>query len=339
MISSKLACGLGVIGLLAGCSSVPTYTFPPRDGDCVDLTGAPCAGATTPDQRTHEVPETFPDTTFTYIVSTIGLPEATPDPDMDGPMRAAAAGFNVDGLDSYPPSDEADANCEEFIEDYVGLTDPGHVGVDNALQGLVGTIEGFLTASDCPGMMTAGCLDATLQRQINEGSLLLIMEVSGVNDFDYDSSVQLQLRLAATLDGMPPMMSGGGGLAPGQTFTSTMVLGDPVAGDIFAGRLRASTPLLPLVIDTGGFMLTLMITQAQVRFNITETTLGRGAIGGVVTVDAIVAAATEIAPGMEDLVRQVVETIADVDPSAADPAVCTAMSLGLTFSGVNATLD
>mgnify|MGYP001582563235 CR=1 FL=1 len=339
MISSKLACGLAAIGILAGCSSVPTYTFPPRDGDCVDLSGAPCAGAMTPDQLTHEVPETFPDTTYTYVVSLIGLPEATSDPDMDGPLRAAAAGFDVDGLDSYPPSDAPDANCEEFIEDFVALTDPNHVGVDNALQGLVGTIEGFLEPMDCPGMMTDGCLDATLQRQIEEGSLLLIMEVSGVNDFSYDSAVTLQLHLAETTDMMPPMVSGGGGLAGGQTFNSTMVLGDPVAGDIFAGRLRASTPLLPLVIDTGGFMLTLMITQAQVRFNITATTLDRGAIGGVVTVEAIVEAASVIAPGMEMLVRQVVETIADVDPSAADPAVCTAMSLGLTFSGVEATVN
>jgi len=88
----------------------------------------------------------------------------------------------------------------------------------------------------------------------------------------------------------------------------------------------------------GGFDLDLMITQAQVRFDISETGLTNGAIGGVVTVDALVMAASAIMPGIEDTVRSVVESVADVDPSS-DPAICGALSLGLAFTGVDATIN
>ncbi len=339
MDSKKLACALIALGMAYGCSSTPTFTFPPRDETCADPTVVPCVTDTPSPEtgRTVEVVETFPDRTLTYVLSTIQLPEATPDPDGMGPQRSQAAGFNVDGQDSGDGSMALDANCEEFNRDFISVTDANHVGVDNALQGLVGTIEGLLNAADCPGMMTAGCLDANLQSQIEDGSLLLVIQVSGVNDFMYDSAITMQMHLAEVPGGGMPMVSGGGGLAGGQTLTSTMSLGDPVMGDIFNGRLRAATPLLPLTIAAGDFNLTLNITQAQVRFNIAEDALSNGAIGGVVTVNAIVEAAAALMPGIEDTVRSVVESVADVTPGP-DPAVCEAVSLGLTFTGVDASI-
>ncbi|MCB9595940.1 MAG: hypothetical protein H6719_24685 [Sandaracinaceae bacterium] len=344
MDSKKLACVLAISGMMVGCGgetpSENTFTFPARDENCAAGAAPPCmtdTPANTDAARTIELPEGFADRTLTYVIGTVALPEATPDPDGDGPQRSQAAGFNVDGLDSGNGSTDIEANCEEFNQDFISVTDSSHVGVDNALQGLVGTIEGLLDAADCPGMMTAGCLDATLQRQILEGSLILMVEVSGVNDFMYDSNVMVQMHLGEVPGGGMPTEGSGGGLAGGQTFTSTMTLGAPVQGDIFAGRLRVATPSLPLSIMAGDFNLTLMITQAQVRFNITETAMTNGSIGGVVTVDAIVEAASAIMPGIEDTVRTVVESVADVTPSSADPAVCDAVSLGLTFSGVDAT--
>ncbi len=343
MNSRKLACVLIAGAMAYGCgesSPSGTFTFPARDNNCAAGAATPCATdtpANTDEARTIELPEGFADRTLTYVIGTVALPEATPDPDGDGPQRSQAAGFNVDDLDSGNGSDAVDANCEEFNQDFVSLTDSSHLGVDNALQGLVGTIEGLLDAADCPGMMTAGCLDATLQRQILEGDLILLVEVSGVNDFTYDSSVTVQMHLGAVPAMGMPMAGPSGGLAAGQSFESTMALGSPVIGDIFAGRLRVATPLLPLTIMAGDFNLTLMVTNAQVRFNITEGAMTNGSIGGVVTVDAIVEAASAIMPGIEDTVRSVVESVADVTPSA-DPAVCDAVSLGLTFSGVDAVV-
>jgi len=349
MDRTKLACILLAGGMLLGCGDDTTdppdptgTTFPPRDENCAAPDPSMVCTTDTPARseadRTVEVPMTFEDRTIAFVLSTASLPEATSDPDGDGPGRGQAVGFNVDGIDSGNGSSAADANCEEFNTDYQALTDPQHFGVDNALQGLVGTIEGLLDAMDCPGGTTDGCLDATLQQQIAEGSLILLIEVAGINDFDYDTSVSVQMHLGAVPGGGMPMVGSGGGLEGGQAFDSMMMLGPAVDGDIFNGRLRVQTDTLPLSIMAGGFDLDLMITQAQVRFDISETGLTNGAIGGVVTVDALVMAASAIMPGIEDTVRSVVESVADVDPSS-DPAICGALSLGLAFTGVDATIN
>jgi len=248
MDRTKLACILLAGGMLLGCGDDTTdppdptgTTFPPRDENCAAPDPSMVCTTDTPARseadRTVEVPMTFEDRTIAFVLSTASLPEATSDPDGDGPGRGQAVGFNVDGIDSGNGSSAADANCEEFNTDYQALTDPQHFGVDNALQGLVGTIEGLLDAMDCPGGTTDGCLDATLQQQIAEGSLILLIEVAGINDFDYDTSVSVQMHLGAVPGGGMPMVGSGGGLEGGQAFDSMMMLGPAVDGDIFNGRL------------------------------------------------------------------------------------------------------
>lgn len=342
MDSKSLTLFTAVAIALVGCGGAETVEFESRDSVCADPSATPCATtqpALSAEQRSREVVETMADTTVTYVVSVIDLPEATPDPDGAGPLRSAAAGFNLDVLDSGDGSTAADATCEEFTQDYVGLNDPNLVGVDNALQSLVGTIEGLLDASTCPGMTTDGCLGATLQGQITDGSLILLMQVSGINDYMFDSAVQLQLILGEVPGGGAPTIGGDGRLEAGQAFDVVMNLGVPVDGDIFSGRLRANTDTLTITIDTGGFSLPLMISNAEVRFDITATSLSNGLIGGYLTTESIITAAAMIMPGIEATVRSVVESIADIQPSAADPAVCDAVSVGLTFGATTATVN
>lgn len=335
-----LACGLALVGCGDGTGDgmVDGYEFPARDEVCADGEEPPCATDTpaqSAEARTVELDESMEAETHTFIVNVIALPEAV-DPDGPGGAPAEAAGFNLDNLNSGEGISTSDATCEEFVPDYVSVTDSNHVGVDNALQGLVGTIEGLLSAEDCPGGTTDGCLDAQLQEQIADGSLLLLMEVSGVNSFTNDSEVSVRLFLGATQDGGPPMVDGGGTLTAGQTFVEEMGLGAAVDGDIFQGRLRATTPLLPIAINTGDFSLTLEISNAEVRFDISESGLSNGAIGGFITTESIIMAASMIMPGIEDTVRGIVESIADVQPSSADPAVCDSVSVGLTFGATTA---
>jgi hypothetical protein len=188
-------------------------------------------------------------------------------------------------------------------------------------------------------MVQAGCLDATLQQQIAEGSLILMVEVSGINDYVFDDAVQLQLVLGSVPGGGMPMIDGSGNLAADQTFDTMQELGMPVAGDIYQGRLRAQTDQLTITIDTGDFALPLMISGAEVRFNISAdgSSLSNGVIGGYLRTDDIVDAAAMIMDGIEDTVRGVVENVADVSPSADDPMICDSVSVGLTFEAVAAT--
>lgn len=333
MDCKKLALSVGALGVaLVGCDGGgSSTTFEPRNFECASGEAPPCATETpaTPDEdRTVEEIETTEDMTYTYVVELIDLPQAA---------SGAAPGFNLDGLDSGDGSTAADANCEEFNQDFINSEESDHVGVDNALQGLVPTIEGLLSAADCPGGTTEGCLGATLQAQILDGSLILLMQVSGVNDFQYDSSVQLQLFLGEVPGGGAPVEGGSGGLEADQEFTGLMNLGAPVPGDIFDGRLRASTDVLTITIDTGDFSLPLMISEAEVRFDISESGLGAGQIGGYLRTEDIIEAASMIEPGIDETVRSVVESVADVGPSAADPVICESVSVGLTFGATTAT--
>ncbi len=337
MNSKRLACVLALAGFaMVGCDGTPSFTFPPRDSTCADPNMVPCATSenTTEEARTVPTPRTFPDgVTNTYVLAQISLPRPA-----EGTTRQLAPGFNVDGLDSGEGSEDLNANCEQFQPDYQSTTDPQHVGVDNALSGLIPTIEGLVGADGCPGGQTMGCIDALLAEQLEGGSFLLLMEVSDINDYSFDESITLQLFLGEVPANGELMLDGSGRIAPGQTFDTQMVqLGPAVAGDIYEGRLAARADVLPLNIDLGdGMSLTLTITQAQVRFNISETELTRGAIGGVITVQSIIDAAVMIMPGIEGTVRSVVEGVADVTPSS-DPMVCEAVSVGIEFSAVAAT--
>lgn len=313
-----------------GCGEAG-YIFPARDNTC--SAGTPPCVTDTPaaaeETRTVELPATMADTTQTWVVSVVGLPEA---------MGDQAAGFNLDNIDS---GEGSDGTCEEFAQDFRGLNDPAHVGVDNALQGLVGTIEtAALDAEDCGGS-TDGCLDRTLQEQITAGSLLLIMEVSGINDYQFDDAVMLQLALAEVPGGGMPEVGGDGRLTAGQTFASMQSVGAPVSGDIFRGRLRAQTNGLTINISAGGFMLPLVISDAQVRFDIATdgSSLSNGQIGGSILGSDIVAAIMEIDPSLVETAQGLISTLADIGPSAGDAQTCEAVSVGLTFSAVQATLN
>lgn len=328
MDSKRLACLLAFAGLMAiGCDGEPEFTFPARDQTCPAGETPPCSTseAIPEDQRTFPVPDTFPEgLTNTYLVSAISIP---------APEDGVAPGFNVDGINSGEGS--TDGTCEELTADFSSPADPNLVGVDNALATIVPTLGSFL-GDQCPGAPAAECLDSLLETQLAEGSLLLLMEVSDINDYQFDSSVSLQLFIGALPDGVMPEVGANGQLAAGQTFMTETDLGMPVPGDIINGRLRANAATLPLMINAEDLTITLTIANPEVRFNISEMGLSQGAIGGVITVQSLIDLAEEIEPGIGETVAGVIESFADVDPSAEDDQVCESLSVGIAFEAVTA---
>lgn len=254
--------------------------------------------------------------TLTYLISSLSIPVAS---------GGVAAGYDLDGIDSGAGSTAPDADCQEFAADYRSLRDPGLVGVDNAYQSLVPTIESIMDPADCPGGVTTGCVDALLQEGINGGNNLLLIEVSGLESFDDDPSVEVTVFEGT---GVPTLS--GGSPAPDQTFgTGTMLA--RATGEIGGGRLRVVLPRLPF----SGF-LAAGLQRVELRADVSATGLSNGQYGGSLSVDEIVADAERESPGIGPTVRSIMEPIADIDPGV-DPTICRSLSMGATFNAVPAS--
>ncbi len=355
MSKSSIAPFLIVSSLAMGCGSSPTevadgggadamrmarsHTFAVRDFACTDATATSCmttAPTLADGARTVTLNGALGGVTRAYVVDQITLPEAA---SVSGRLRAA--GFNLDGMDVREASPDI-ADCTRRDEDFLSSSEEGVVGIDNALQRFIPTIEGLLTG--CPGGATRGCLDATLRDQITQGNLILIVEVAGLDDFTNDDSVTVQILLGQAAAAGAPMLGADGRLASGGAYTvavgpdgSPLLLGPAYTGDVFQGRLRIRTDLLALSINTGARQLDLTLANAEIRFNISETDLTSGMIGGALRNEDIITAAAMVSAGSEGLVRAAVESAADIAPTA-NPATCGMVSVGITFEATSANL-
>ncbi|MCB9593852.1 MAG: hypothetical protein H6719_14050 [Sandaracinaceae bacterium] len=308
-----------------------TTTFPPRDLRCMAGTTPPCA-TTEPTrsdaERTVVVPRDMAPGTYTYVIRTWSMPEAS--------FAGTAAGFNLDGLDSGSGSTALDANCEELGLDYHSLRDPSHVGIDNAMSSLVTTIEGLLDAATCPGMVVDGCLDATFARGIAEGTFLVLLELTGVESFEHDDDVQVALYVGAVPGGGAPTLEADGRIAAGQAFDTVRELTPPTTGDIFEGRLRVRWPDTLVLPGSAGVLLPLQLDAPELRGTVDATQIGLGVVGASTEVDFLVAQAEAAMPGIGGTVRSVLESIADFEPTT-DPFICARVSSGYFFDAVSAS--
>jgi hypothetical protein len=131
----------------------------------------------------------------------------------------------------------------------------------------------------------------------------------------------------------------GSTVAAGQTLETAMSVGDPVMASISGGRLRAQAPQITLMINAGDFMIPLVIRNARIGGRITESGMTASAIGGSVLVDDIVNAAEAAMMGLGMTARSLLEGIADIDPTAANPQICSSLSAGIDFTAVSTTLS
>lgn len=334
MVSRNLAWSIVATALaLTGCgdSGPAGDVFPERDFVCPAGEAPPCETTepvTTDDQRTREPGTELNGETRTFIVNALTVPDGA-----DG----TAAGFNLDGIDSG--NGGGGETCEDFQPDYLPLTthDPDQVGVDNSLIAVLGALQGIVDFD----------VNASLEEQLASGSLLLLVQVSGIDSLQNDPEIEMQLMLGELPDGATLEFDGTGAIAADQTFDVAMALGTPVKGDILDGRVAAQTSGLTLRVDTGDIALDLQIITPEVRFNITGGGLDAGQIGGVLNLDQLVTSAAQIPQVAEfcdgdpecPAARDLLGIYADVNPSSADPEVCEALSVGIAFSATTANVN
>lgn len=202
-------------------------------------------------------------------------------------------------------------------------TPDGLVGVDSAFSGMVPALEAT----------EAGAVEGLIDDSINNGQLLLLLELAGVQDRVQDSCVDVRILRG----GGTPMLGTDGELLDGQTFGVDpnlpgveMVCMPLVDGSVVA---RPFDMLLPLqVLDVE---LELSMHNAALRLDMYEDGTAWGYLAGDVPTSDIL----QIVEGegdlgdIRDLVVSLVNAAADLDPSTDG---CTGLSIVLEFQAMQA---
>ncbi len=253
---------------------------------------------------------------YFYVVNILDIAK-----EMDG----VSAGYNLDDRVS-DVTDDLGCNKDDF-------TSPDGVeGVDNAmaiLLPILGTI--------------AGDISGTIQEGVNDGSILVLVEMTHVNDFTNDACVGMNLYVGEVPGDLAPMLADGL-LAPGQTFDinpeSLNAMGDPVvsvsSATISGGRLAASPEVISLPVPlSDGIVLQLNIRNPRVGGTFTATTMQDGIIAGVLSSAELAQSVEALDIGGVDAatVEGILVGQADMQDAMGE---CTSLSATLTYSGVDA---
>lgn len=221
-------------------------------------------------------------------------------------------GFDLDGR----VSDTSDADgC--YKADYV--TPDGLTGVDSAFSGIVPALEAT----------EASAVEDLIQDSIQNGQLLLLVEVTGVDDPLNDDCVGVQVWRGEGV----PMLGTDGQLLDGQTFAVDPALSsDKVEcatltdGSVLAGPLTLDLPLQVLDVE-----VSFHVEEVYLRLDLTDEGPGWGYYGGAVPNEDILRIVEEENDlgGIRDLVVTLVEASADLRPQAG---VCTALSIVFEYT-------
>ncbi len=225
-------------------------------------------------------------------------------------------GFDLDGEVTGP---DAPGDCGQA--DYVGMD--GSAGVDNALARLLP----FLDTTE------AVAVEPLVQQAINEGELLLMVDVQGLDDFTNDDSVDVTiLRATGT-----PFVGTDDRLEAGQTFD--------VNPDVEPTSVEGAS-LVDGVLTAQGFhvFLPLRVFDTFLEFSFADAILevtfhDDGSYSGVLAgrfdwsdmLDTLLAA--PIDQSLKDLLPDLLLTLSDM---RSDDGVCRIMSATLEFEGKGA---
>ncbi|MFT5453708.1 MAG: hypothetical protein ACI9K2_000182 [Myxococcota bacterium] len=222
-----------------------------------------------------------------------------------------AQGFDLDG--AVTASGDA-TGCGK--EDY---TSPDGVsGVDNAIAGLLP----FLDSTEAVG------LEPLIQSAINGGEILVLLELTGLDDLRDDDCVGVRLLFG---DGVPAVGSDGL-LLVDQTFpvSDEIPMDEPVIGTLRDGVLEAEGLAFDLPVDIFDANLVFEISNAAVRLSMNdETGIGDGILGGSFPYSNVLDGLldTNIDQGLKDALPALVSGLSDLEPAA--DGLCQNMSVTL----------
>ena len=270
-----------------------------------------------------------------WLLLTIGCPSAEPEPAPTAPESEIAVvsvlsfvredptgfslGFDLDGLDT----DDGDATgCG--VEDF-----------KHALTGAPGVDNGFAALLPVLDVTGGGQLGDLVQAAVNSGELLLILELTGLDSWDADECVTLDIGRGIG----PPRIGGDERILPGQTFDRDLEApASHVACAVATDGMIRGTPLqlgLPLNVFDETIDLTLLdgvIELARDEFGVIT-----GTIGGAIEIQDLkdnVAGLDGIGDQIPALIGPLLDSNADLDGTGP----CSRLSVTMTITAVSAFL-
>jgi hypothetical protein len=226
-------------------------------------------------------------------------------------------GFDLDGL----VSDGTDAaSCRQ--QDY---TSPAGVpGIDNQFSILWEAITNVIDDA----------VDGLVRGAINDGSLVFVIELSGVDDRSNDDCVDLRILLGAG----KPDIGTDGYITSGQTFD--VAPGSPQSyfpcATIRAGVLEAGPFDGEIPVSVLDFNFTMRVYDAYVRAALHEDGSMTATLGAALEAEQIIEIGESADYRLVGLVSTLVRNRADLDPN--ELGECQKMSATLLLEGVSAFL-
>ena len=186
-------------------------------------------------------------------------------------------GANEDGtVEGFNLDDRVSESGDEQTCGHPDSTDSdGLIGIDNQLASIWSVI----------GPLVGEATHALIKGAINEGRLLLAVELTGVDDLKNDDDVTLTFFKAAA----DPYVGTFGLLAPDQTYyvdpavPATIIENVQIIdGEILAGPVEFQIP-----IDILDEFFIVTVSSGKIRFKIEEDGSARGYIGGYIDVKTV----------------------------------------------------
>ncbi len=226
-----------------------------------------------------------------------------------------AQGFDLDGKNS-PAGEEASCGHGDL------LGPNGETGVDNQLAKIWSDLAPLVGTQ----------VDALLQGAINEGRVLIMLELVGVDDLRNDPSVTLNVYRGLA----DPDLGTFGLISPDQTFAldyakpvSTVENVAIVDGVLEAGPVTLQIPIAILDLD-----IVAELYFGRAHLELAEDGTFSGYLGGALNLDEVITALLETGASAEtELVKPLFEANADMERV---DGVCTFFSMGITVEGTRA---
>ena len=226
-----------------------------------------------------------------------------------------AYGFDLDGHDS--PAGEAES-CG-----HGDLHHPdGRVGIDNQLAVMWSTLAPLVGPQ----------VDALLQGAINEGRVLIMLELADLDDLQNDDDVTLNVYRGL----LDPQVGSLGYITADQTFALDYdkPISTVTGAKIRDGVLEAGPVVLQIPIAILDLNIVAQLQYGRVHLDIAPDGTFMGYIGGALSLPEVIGALLETGAEAETrLVQPLFQRNADMEKV---DGVCTFISMGISIEGTRA---